>query len=89
MRIFKEVLWRANEADHGAICRPEIRGAILHVGKDADGCICVWYAFSDEPAQECEFVCIGTGHRFDSLGLMHMTTVVEPPYVWHIYRRFM
>lgn len=52
--------------------------------------ICIWYEF--EPNIERldikrTFLIIGTGHKFNEQNLEYIGTVLNGPFVWHIYEQ--
>lgn len=49
-----------------------------------DGLYCVWAMVdTDAPLEERRFFVVGTGHELH-YNMVHVGTVFENPYVWHI-----
>lgn len=66
---------------------------ILHVGVQRPRAICVWAEVdSDNVPVEVNFRIVGTGHPTDRVPMDHVPkefkyigTVLDSPFVWHVY----
>jgi hypothetical protein len=60
---------------------------IVHVGKDPQGEVCVWIEHDPAPEMKpVEWLIVGTGHSFDQTGKVHVGSVVDGAFVWHVYQ---
>jgi hypothetical protein len=62
-----------------------VENAMLHVGFDLIGNMCLWAAVdSDAPVRDVEIIIAGTGHPLPHVG-SYLGTIVIAAYVWHIF----
>ena len=60
---------------------------VLSAERDPEGRMCIWVKVNTD-AQNEETVAVyirGTGHDISSMRATFLSTVVCPPYVWHIF----
>lgn len=62
-------------------------GEVIHVGRDPQGDWCAWVRIhdTDGPMLKRRVYMVGTGHHLPDCDLMHASTVVEGPFVWHFF----
>lgn len=58
-----------------------------------NGQLCVWYKWYAHPDNinkryPWTFRIIGTGHEFDDIGLSHLASVQDGPFVWHVFKKY-
>ena len=58
----------------------------VHASRDFDtGVMCLWFEVDPQaPARQRKFVWVGPGQPVPEFG-NHRATVVETPFVWHLY----
>ena len=66
---------------------------ILHVGRDPQDSICIWIEQDDidihtEPLDgvKWDFIVLGTGHILPEEAMKYIGTVLQLPFVWHVYK---
>lgn len=49
----------------------------------------LWAIVDDSsPQKQIEIIVYGTGHEIDDvINLSYITTIQEPPYVWHLFKK--
>jgi hypothetical protein len=59
----------------------------IHVGLDPQGTPCIWAEVDSEKKTEpCNIYVYGTGHQADIDTQVHIGSLVQGPFVWHVYR---
>lgn len=60
---------------------------ILHVDVQNEN-ICLWaLVYENWPVESRMIRIVGTGHPVDTADLIHLGTVQQGPYVWHVFEQ--
>ena len=59
---------------------------ITHAGLDPNGSLCVWAEIDlDQQEHHLTIFVIGTGNTMPDYPMRHIGSVVQGPFVWHVY----
>ena len=59
---------------------------IVHVGLDPNGILCLWAEIDrNENNIDWKIHIVGTGHERITNNMVHLGSLLTPPFVWHVY----
>lgn len=72
--------------DQQIVAMPQ--GARILTAQVQDQQLCLWAEVDPALAKEPRTICIvGTGHAIPAGPLLYLTSVLDGPFVWHVYER--